>query len=281
MPEENRTVTTTYTAKLDQQSFNKISKDLKKQNDEQVKAAKVEKAAAREAAKALKDKERFQKKIDKAHLSALKEEKKRNKDLIKLEKTRLQIAEEQNSAARRQVGSLGDIDQIFSTFRGGGAGLGVDLGGLEGFAAVFELAEAAGQLKGAAPAATQVVKELASSIGVGGIVIGATVGIMIAGFSLLQESTRKQAEEFKKIAASFQELNLELEQGTLTTDEVVSRLEDLNTERVAEKRNLEALQAEYDNYINSLGLGAGAAQLTSNAEQARVEAMGKLSKGYR
>ncbi len=259
MAEENRTVTTTYTAKLDQQSFNKVSKDLKKQNTEQVKAAKAEKkfnqdlaklrlaaikdeerqekALARERAKALKDKERLQTKIDKAHLSALKEERKRNKDLIKQEKTRAQILDEQNSALRRQVGSIGDIDSSLSAIRGGLGAVsgGAPIGGLTEIAGVFELTEAVVQLKGAAPAAKAAISGLTGSIGKSGVgLIGAMAAVTLVMMAASAEAQRRA--EIAKIVLDSQREYFELIQSGTS--------ESIAIERRSAKETLDASKSE-------------------------------------
>jgi hypothetical protein len=267
----DRTVTTTYTAKLDNQSYTKVEKSLKDQSKKQVKATQDTANNYDDMRKSLLGATKASDKLNKSQ-----------KQSNKQAKTRLEILEKQNTAMRNQVGSVGDVDSALSAVRGGaGAVTGADLGGLEAVAGIFELTEAAVQLKAAAPVAAESLKGLVSGIGAGGLAVAASAAIIVGAFAIISAASKEQAEDYKGIAEGFKGLNLELEQGTLTTEEVQKRLTDLNTERRAEQRNLEALETEYNHYIESMGLAGVAARIASDAEQARVEAIDESKKALK
>lgn len=165
----NNEVRTTYVAQLDQQSYNRVSRELKKQSDEQLKATKKLATANDKQADAIK-----------AQVKAQKDLQTQSERAARAEKSRLELLDKQNSAIRNQVGSIGDVDSALSAIRGGlGAVTGTNIAGLEQAAGLFELTEAAAQLKGAAPAAGEALKGLVSSIGMQGLGLGA-VAILAA-----------------------------------------------------------------------------------------------------
>jgi len=206
----NKEVRTTYVAQLDQQSYNRVSRELKKQSDEQLKATKAIASASDKQSDAIK-----------AQVKAQKELQTQSERAIRAEKSRLDLLDKQNSAIRNQVGSIGDVDSALSAIRGGlGAITGTNIAGLEQAAGLFELTEATAQLRGAAPAAGEAIGKLASSIGVTGFGLGAValvaVGAVAAFARVISDDLTKAVEQgLRSIRA-----NIEAEQTAI--DDIAS-----------------------------------------------------------
>lgn len=206
----NKEVRTTYVAQLDQQSYNRVSRELKKQSDEQLKATKAIASASDKQSDAIK-----------AQVKAQKELQTQSERAIRAEKSRLDLLDKQNSAIRNQVGSIGDVDSALSAIRGGlGAITGTNIAGLEQAAGLFELTEATAQLRGAAPAAGEAIGKLASSIGVTGFGLGAValvaVGAVAAVARVISDDLTKAVEQgLRSIRA-----NIEAEQTAI--DDIAS-----------------------------------------------------------
>jgi hypothetical protein len=218
----DKVIKTTYTAEIDKASYQRVQQDLQKQSQLQVKSAKDSQRLTEKQASATKDLVKNQKDYNREQLKAQ-----------KAEKTRLQLLDEQNSALRRQVGSVGDVDSALSAIRGGaGAITGTDLAGLEQVAGIFEFGEAIVQLEGALPTAIESVKSLGADTVIG---FGA-VGLALAGVTLASQHLASENEKVRQSTIALVEAQRtyyqQIEAGDLesTTQSLASAQSELRAE---------------------------------------------------
>lgn len=177
---------------LDKNSFRKAKADLLRQ------AADFEKAGAGTSKQFLTQNKELikQLQLQKQNIDAQEKSSKAAKERVNEEKRLLDVLDEQSSKARRDVGTVGDVDTGLSAVRGGlGTFTGGDSQALAQVAAVFEVTEALRQLQVAGPAAAESIKSIVNEIGVGKVgAVGAIAGLAIV-ISQLQSSTKAKADE--------------------------------------------------------------------------------------
>lgn len=214
-----------YVAKIDKSSFTKLATQQQQLNRQQIKAGNEIVSINQDARKALL-----------SQVKARKDNRDETNKQIKAEQTRLEILEKQNSELRRDVGSIGDVDSALSAIRGGaGALTGTDLGVLEGAAGLFELGEAAVQLRGAVPSAVESVKNLGSSIGASGVGLVGALGVLTVALAAASTEAQRRAELAKVVIDSQKEYFEIVQSGTS---------ESISVARESAKEQLEAAKQE-------------------------------------
>lgn len=154
----------------------------------------------------------------------------------------------------KDVSLGGDVESNARTIGGAFGAFGLT-GAEQGISKLAELPaviEALPRLKEALGGLPQTIFAAVDSLGPAGLAFTAFAGVAIAVATALGAEAQKNADKVGALIDNLRELNQEIANGSLTTDEAKQRLEERNKQLEAETQLLNETQELYDRMFNSL-----------------------------